>query len=154
MLSGRRFVMKYGSGYQAMSTVDVSQLLRGAGLRPTRQRVALAEILYRNGDRHVTAERLHEEAVGEQVRVSLATVYNTLNQFTQAGLLREVAIEGSKTYFDTNTSSHHHFYIESEGRLFDIPGGVDVVGVPEAPSGMEVSRIDVIVRLAEKPRSA
>ncbi len=133
-----------------MNTLDVAGKLRDAGLRPTRQRVCLADLLFRGGDRHVTAETLHEEAARDDVRVSLATVYNTLNQFTQAGLLREVAIEGSKTYFDTNTSSHHHFYIEKTGELFDITGGVCLSQAPEAPEGMEISRIDVIVRLAEK----
>ena len=127
-------------------------VLRGAGLRPTRQRVALAALMFGSGDRHVTAEELHEEAINASVRVSLATVYNTLNQFTEAGLLREVAIEGSKTYFDTNTSNHHHFYIESESTLMDIPGDdLRVIGVPEAPEGTQISRIDVIVRVAEKP---
>lgn len=135
-----------------MEETGVTSRLRSAGLRPTRQRVALAEILFGKGDRHVTAEDLHEEAVGAEVRVSLATVYNTLNQFTQAGLLREVAIEGSKTYFDTNTSNHHHFYIESEASLMDIPGSdLRVINIPEAPEGTQISRIDVIVRVSKRP---
>lgn len=122
--------------------------LRRAGLRPTRQRVALAELLFGSGDRHVTAEELHEEAVRARVPVSLATIYNTLNQFTEAGLLREVAIEGQRTYFDTNTSNHFHYYLESERRLFDIPtSALTVVGLPDAPEGTRVRRIDVIVRL-------
>ena len=124
--------------------------LRACGLRPTRQRLALAEILFAQGDRHVTAEALHAEAEAADVPVSLATIYNALNQFTRGGLLREVAIEGQKTYFDTNTSSHHHFYIESEERLLDIPdGNLRVVGVPETPRGKEIDRIDVIVRLRD-----
>ena len=132
--------------------MNAAERLRIAGLRPTRQRVALAELMFGSGDRHVTAEDLHEEAINASVRVSLATVYNTLNQFTEAGLLREVAIEGSKTYFDTNTSNHHHFYIESESTLMDIPGDdLRVVGVPDAPEGTQISRIDVIVRVADKP---
>ena len=98
------------------------ELLRRAGLRPTRQRVALATLLFGNGDRHVTAEMLHEEAVRAGERVSLATVYNTLHQFKRAGLLREIAIGGQRAYFDTNTSNHNHFFIEAEGRLVDIPG--------------------------------
>ena len=96
---------------------DIAKLLRGAGLRPTRQRVALAELLFATGDRHVTAELLHEEALERMVPVSLATVYNTLHQFTEAGLLREVAVEGAKTYFDTNTSNHFHFFCEDSGGL-------------------------------------
>src|SRR5262245_7982586 len=84
--------------------------LRKAGLRPTRQRLALAQLLFGRGDRHVTAEGLHEEAVGAGMPVSLATVYNTMHQFTAAGLLREVTVDGTRTYFDTNTGDHHHFY--------------------------------------------
>lgn len=129
----------------------VRDLLREAGLRPTRQRVALAELLFAKGDRHLTAERLHEEAVGNNVPVSLATVYNTLHQFTEAGLLREVAVEGSKTYFDTNTSNHYHFFYEPDGFLMDIPTDkLTVQGLPELPEGMEVSRVDVLVRLVQK----
>lgn len=130
---------------------DVSDMLRQAGLRPTRQRVSLAELLYSKGDRHISAELLHEEAVDANVPVSLATVYNTLHQFTEAGLLREVAIDGTKTYFDTNVSDHHHFFIEGENVVFDIPGeGVGIGSVPQAPEGMEVVRVDVIVRLRPK----
>jgi Fur family iron response transcriptional regulator len=98
---------------------DAARLLRGAGLRPTRQRLALARLLFAEGDRHVTAERLHEEAVASQVPVSLATVYNTLHQFTEAGLLRAVAVEGAKTYFDTNTSNHFHFFCEDSADLLE-----------------------------------
>lgn len=130
---------------------DVEEVLRAAGLRPTRQRMALAQLLFAKGDRHITAERLHEEAQGGAAAVSLATVYNTLHQFTQAGLLREVAVEGAKTYFDTNTSNHCHFYCEQDGRLTDIPGdSLRVDGLPEPPEGMEISRVDVLVRVAPK----
>jgi Fur family transcriptional regulator, iron response regulator len=134
------------------TTGDVAKLLRGAGLRPTRQRVALAHLLFANGDRHVTAEGLHEEAIARKVPVSLATVYNTLHQFTEAGLLREVAVEGAKTYFDTNTSNHYHFFCETTGKLMDISGAIRIEGLPEAPEGMAISRIDVLVRLVDKPR--
>lgn len=130
---------------------DVTDMLRTAGLRPTRQRVSLAELLYSKGDRHISAELLHEEAVAADVPVSLATVYNTLHQFTEVGLLREVAIDGNKTYFDTNTSDHHHFFIEGENRVIDIPGeGVGIGRLPQAPEGMEVVRVDVVVRVREK----
>ena len=132
-------------------TGNVAELLRGAGLRPTRQRVALARLLFAEGDRHVTAERLHEEALVSRVPVSLATVYNTLHQFTEAGLLREVAVEGAKTYFDTNTSNHYHFFCERSGKLLDIStGDIRIEGLPEAPDGMTVSRVDVLVRLVDK----
>ncbi|GAB4527961.1 MAG: Fur family transcriptional regulator [Roseibium sp.] len=130
---------------------NVTNMLRTAGLRPTRQRVSLAELLYSKGDRHISAELLHEEAVAADVPVSLATVYNTLHQFTEAGLLREVAIDGNKTYFDTNVSDHHHFFIEGENRVIDIPGeGVGIGRLPAAPEGMEVVRVDVVVRVREK----
>jgi Fur family transcriptional regulator, iron response regulator len=122
--------------------------LRRAGLRPTRQRVALGWLLFAKGDRHVTAERLYEEATGARVPISLATVYNTLHQFTQAGLLREIAVDGAKTYFDTNVSDHHHFLIEDAQALLDIPGtSVEVGRLPQVPDGMEIVRVDVIVRL-------
>jgi Fur family iron response transcriptional regulator len=125
--------------------------LRGAGLRPTRQRVALGWMLFGRGDRHISAEALHEEATKARVPVSLATVYNTLHQFKEAGLLRQVAMEGSKTYFDTNTSNHHHFFVEGEDRMIDIPGaGLDVANLPAPPEGMEIARVDVIVRLRKK----
>ncbi|MEP2703618.1 MAG: iron response transcriptional regulator IrrA [Roseibium sp.] len=130
---------------------NVTGMLRHAGLRPTRQRVSLAELLYSKGDRHISAEHLHEEAVDAEVPVSLATVYNTLHQFTEAGLLREVAIEGNKTYFDTKVSDHDHFFIEGENRVIDIPGeGVGIGKLPAIPEGMEVVRVDVVVRLREK----
>lgn len=130
---------------------DVKAMLRQVGLRPTRQRMALGWILFRKGDRHLTAEMLYEEATRAKVPVSLATVYNSLHQFTEVGLLREVAVDGSKTYFDTNTSDHHHFFVEGENALVDIPP-VNVLAdrIPEPPEGYEVARIDVVVRLKRK----
>ncbi|HZS84852.1 MAG TPA: Fur family transcriptional regulator [Stellaceae bacterium] len=122
--------------------------LRRVGLRPTRQRLALARLLFDKGHRHVTAEQLHGEAVAAAVRVSLATVYNTLHQFTAAGLLSEVVVEPGRSYFDTNTDDHHHFYFEKTGVLQDIPGDhVVVKQLPEPPPGTEIRRVDVIVRL-------
>jgi Fur family iron response transcriptional regulator len=132
---------------------DVKTMLREVGLRPTRQRMALGWMLFGKGDRHVTAEMLYEEAVKAKVPVSLATIYNTLHQFTDVGLLRQVAVDGSKTYFDTNVSPHHHFFIESENDLVDIPHSEVVVGrTPIPPEGYEVVRIDVVVRLRRKTR--
>ena len=131
-----------------MTTQTATQRLQKAGLRPTRQRLALAEILFGSGERHVTAEELHAEAIAARVPVSLATVYNTLNQFTQAGLLREVAIESHRTYFDTRTSNHFHYYLEGEELLLDIAtADLAVTGLPQAPAGTRISRIDVVVRL-------
>jgi Fur family iron response transcriptional regulator len=130
---------------------DVGAMLRDAGLRPTRQRIALGRLLYAKEDRHVTVEILHEEAMLARVPVSLATVYNTLHQFTEAGLLRELAVDGSKTYFDTNVSDHHHFLVEGENMLTDIPeDSIDVANLPEPPEGMEITRVDVVVRLRRK----
>jgi Fur family transcriptional regulator, iron response regulator len=127
--------------------------LRAAGLRPTRQRLALATLLLGNGDRHVTAEQLHAEAAAAGMPVSLATVYNTLHQFTAAGLLREVVAEPGRSYFDTNVVDHHHFFCEANGMLQDIPAQhIAVSGVPVAPPGTEVRRIDVIVRVGPQSR--
>lgn len=124
-------------------------ILRDAGLRPTRQRLGLARILFDKGDRHVTAEQLHSEASDSNLRVSLATIYNTLHQFTEAGLLREVVVEPGRSYFDTNTSDHHHFFHEENGHLQDIPGSAITVGqLPPPPEGTEVQRVDIIVRVA------
>lgn len=128
---------------------DIHHKLTTAGLRPTRQRIALGGILFGAGDRHVTAEELHAEAERAGVRVSLATVYNTLHQFTGAGLLREVAIEVSKTYFDTNTSDHYHFYIENDGELIDIDEQISIGELPQVPAGKRVSRVDVLIRLVD-----
>lgn len=129
--------------------------VREAGLRPTRQRVALAALLFAAGDRHISAEELHEEALAAGVQVSLATVYNTLHQFTEAGMLRILPIEGSKTYFDTNTSDHHHFFLEGENRLVDIPEGpVTVTNLPSPPDGMEIAHVDIVVRLRPKANRA
>ena len=122
--------------------------LRAAGLRPTRQRAALAALLYRDAHRHVSAEALHAEALEAGVKVSLATVYNTLHQFTQAGLLQQVVVDASRSYFDTNLGDHQHFYCPDNEALLDIPAGaIRVEGLPQAPAGMEVARVDVIVRL-------
>jgi Fur family transcriptional regulator, iron response regulator len=129
---------------------ELSARLREAGLRPTRQRMALASFLFASGDRHVTAETLHLEAVAAGERISLATVYNTLHQLRGAGLLRELAVDGSRTYFDTNTSNHNHYFIESAGELIDIPSSsIRVDGLPEPPTGMKIAHIDVVVRLVK-----
>jgi Fur family iron response transcriptional regulator len=126
-------------------------VLRMAGLRPTRQRMALAELLFDGPHRHVSAEQLHSEASGEGVRVSLATVYNTLHQFQTAGLLREVTVDAARSYFDTDTSDHHHFFVEDEQRVIDIPADSIVIeGLPDAPHGMEVTYVDVVIRVRRR----
>jgi len=124
--------------------------LRAAGLRPTRQRLELAGLLFKGLDRHIAAEELHAEALAANVRVSLATVYNTLHQFTDARLLREIVVAGGRSYFDTNVADHHHFYHEQSGRLEDIPGHlVSIAALPEPPQGTSIRRVDVIVRVGE-----
>ncbi|MEN0000835.1 MAG: iron response transcriptional regulator IrrA [Pseudomonadota bacterium] len=125
--------------------------LQQKGLRPTKQRLALAELLFAVGDRHLTAEDLHAEAINAGVGVSLATVYNTLHQFTDAGLLRTLAVEGQKTYFDTNISDHHHFFREDRQEVMDVPTGtIEVGNLPEPPEGMEITNVDIVIRLRPK----
>ncbi|WP_366936210.1 iron response transcriptional regulator IrrA [uncultured Nitratireductor sp.] len=131
--------------------ITLEERLRDAGLRPTRQRIALADLLFAAGDRHVSAEALHEEAQNAGFSVSLATVYNTLHQFTEAGMLRIVQVEGARTYFDTNVSDHHHFFYEEDETVFDIPSrGVEVRNLPEPPDGTEIANVDIVVRLRRK----
>ncbi len=131
-----------------LSGVTVLERLRDAGLRPTRQRLALAKILFARGHRHVSAEQLFNEAKSSRVDVSLATVYNALHDFTGKGLLREISIDSSSSYFDTNTGNHHHFYFERSGHLEDIPSEhVNISALPEAPGGAEITRVDVIIRV-------
>jgi Fur family iron response transcriptional regulator len=130
---------------------DVNEMLQAAGLRPTRQRMALGWLLFGKGARHLTAEMLYEEATLAKVPVSLATVYNTLNQLTDAGLLRQVSVDGTKTYFDTNVSAHHHFYLEHNHELVDISDPHLMLSrMPEVPEGYEISRVDMVVRLRKK----
>ena len=130
---------------------NACERLKGVGLRSTHQRVALAKLLFDGTDRHVRAEQLYSEALAAGVRVSLATVYNTLHQFTEVALLREVAIESGRTYFDTNISDHHHFFHEQTGELRDIPVGQLVIGqLPDPPAGQALKRVDVIVRVIDR----
>lgn len=123
--------------------------LAGAGLRPTRQRVALAALLVGDGQhRHVTAESLFAAVQENGEQVSLATVYNTLRAFCDAGLIQEVTVDGSKSYFDTNTHDHPHFFWENENRLTDAPADqLEISRLPEAPEGAEIASVDVVIRL-------
>ncbi|MFQ5953551.1 MAG: iron response transcriptional regulator IrrA [Kiloniellales bacterium] len=130
---------------------NVIDRLRGAGLRPTRQRLALARLLFDGPDRHVTAQQLHSEAYRAHMRVSLATVYNTLHQFTKAGLLREVVVEPGRAYFDTNAGDHHHFFHVDEGRLENVNADcVAMADLPAPPSGSEIERVDVVIRCRKR----
>jgi Fur family iron response transcriptional regulator len=131
--------------------VELCNMLRSAGLRPTKQRVSLAHLLFSKGDRHISAEHLHEEATKSGFSISLATIYNALHQFHSVGLLREVSIDSAKTYYDTNTSHHHHFFVEDENKVIDIPANsLSVQDLPEPPEGMEIAKVDVVVRLRKK----
>src|SRR4051794_17021626 len=130
------------------SPPDLAERLRSAGLRPTRPRLALAQLLFDAGHRHVTVEELHKEAIAAAIQVSLATIYNSLHQFTAAGLLREVVISPGRLYFDTHVDEHHHFFCESTGMLQDIPEkDITVLGIPAPPIGTVISHVEVVVRL-------
>jgi Fur family iron response transcriptional regulator len=129
--------------------------LNKAGLRPTRQRMLLGWLLFGNGHRHVSAEDLFEEATRARAHLSLATVYNTLRQFSEAALIRQVPTGGGKAYFDTNVDEHHHYLAEGEDRMWDAPGeAIPLAGDPVAPPGYEVVGVDVIVRLKRVVASA
>lgn len=148
----RRRAVAYDETMTASPQNAVPARLRSAGLRPTRQRLALATLLFGDGqDRHVTAEQLHAQARRDGAKVSLATVYNTLNQFTAAGLLREVSAGPGRVYFDTNVSAHHHFLVEDESVLVDIPAEqVALARLPAAPEGLRIERVDVVVRVRKR----
>ncbi|GGG49781.1 transcriptional repressor [Chelatococcus composti] len=134
---------------------DIRERLRKVGLRPTRQRLMLGWLLFAKGHRHVSAEMLYEEATRAKAAVSLATVYNTLHQFTEAGLLKQLALDGTKSYFDTNVSDHNHYFIEDEQELVDIPPGeLDVKVVPNLPPHFELRDVEVIVRVRRRDRLA
>jgi Fur family transcriptional regulator, iron response regulator len=136
-------------------------LLEQAGLRPTRQRAALATFLFQEGNRHVTAEDLWQEAGAAGVRLSLATIYNTLNQFAEAGLLCKVCINGERAYFDTDLGNHQHFFVKAENRLIDIPAAhMPFAELPEPPEGYSIAKVDVVIQLvrnksggSSRPRS-
>ncbi|MFU1477243.1 iron response transcriptional regulator IrrA [Roseovarius sp. C7] len=129
-----------------------TEWLTQAGLRPTRQRVALATLLVGDGQhRHVTAESLFAAVRDTGDSVSLATVYNTLRAFCEAGLLNEVTVDGSKSYFDTNTHDHPHFFWEDENRLSDAPAEqLEITRLPDAPEGAEIAKVDVVIRLRKR----
>lgn len=136
---------------QTLTEADISIRLREAGLRPTQQRTQLARLLWGQGCRHLNAETLHRESVEAGIKVSLATVYNTLHQFTKAGLLREIMVERGCSYFDTNIEPHHHFLNVDSGELVDIPAElVNVKAIPKPPDGMAVDGVDVIVRVCAR----
>jgi len=128
----------------------MAEQLRHAGLRPTRQRIDLGRVIFAKGNRHVSVEDLHAEAAAAGVRVSLATVYNALHRFTEAGLLHEVVLDNGRTYFDTNISDHHHFFVEGEGRLIDVVANIGLDRLPKPPKGMEISSFELIIRVRRR----
>lgn len=139
------------AGEEILFRYDCSDLLRQAGLRPTRQRLMLGGFLFSRGGRHVTADMIYTEAAEANMQISRATVYNTLNQFTEAGLLRQIGVDGSKSFFDTNPSAHHHFFVDHEDRLLDVPEpGVEIDTLPQPLPGYEIAGVDVIVHLRRK----
>jgi Fur family iron response transcriptional regulator len=131
-------------------TGDCQELLREAGLRPTRQRMMLGTLLFAGKHRHFTAESLYAEVAAAGMRLSLATVYNTLNHFTDAGLLRRIGPDGSRCFFDTDTSVHPHFYLEGEDRLIDVPEQLAVARMPDILPDHELSRLDIVIRIRRK----
>ena len=140
-----------GRGVDGLDEEKLKARLRAVHLRPTVQRLSLCRLLFGKGDRHVSAEALHAEAREAGLSMSLSTVYNALNQFADAGLLREIAVQGPRTYFHTRTAPDHHFMDEATGRLFDAPdGSVEFARLPAPPEGMEIVGCDVIIRLRRK----
>jgi len=145
-------LMHWGNDPEAVPTsCPVAHLrarLREAGLRPTRQRMLIGWLLFSKGDRHVCAEDLFMETQKARAHLSLATVYNTLNQFSETGLLRKVATVGERSVFDTNTGDHHHFFVENDGAVLDvIDGPLELKVAPEPPPGYRVVGVDVVIRL-------
>lgn len=134
----------------------MSERLRAHGMRPTRQRLALAQLIFGRGHRHISAEDLHKETQQAGYALSLATVYNSLQRFHEAGLLRIIIGEGSKRWFDTNLSDHHHFYVEDTQAILDAPAGENgapqIENLPSPPEGMEIAQIDLMIRLRRKAR--
>jgi len=143
--------MKHAADAEGLRSVGwMAEQLRHAGLRPTRQRIDLGRVIFAKGNRHVSVEDLHAEAAAAGVRVSLATVYNALHRFTEAGLLHEVVLDNGRTYFDTNISDHHHFFVEGEGRLIDVVANIGLDRLPKPPKGMEISSFELIIRVRRR----
>jgi len=129
--------------------MTLTERLQSAGLRATPKRIALGKLLFDGQDRHVTADDVAVLARRNGIRVSLATVYNTLNQFVSAGLMKRITPDTDRTYFDTNVSEHHHLFFEQTGALQDIPGdAVRIEGLPQPPSGASVRSVEIIVRMS------
>ncbi len=129
-------------------THDITHLLVKHDIRPTKIRRAIAGLLFDGHDKHVSVDDVIDLARRQKIRTSVASVYNTLNQFASAGLLRRVTVEQGRAFFDTNLSAHHHFYFEDEERLEDIPTeDINVSGLPELPQGRTIKSVDVTIRI-------
>ncbi|MCF6221688.1 MAG: transcriptional repressor [Robiginitomaculum sp.] len=129
-------------------TTDIQSLLSKHDIRPTQIRKAIAGLLFDGSDKHVTVDDVIEMARGQQIKTSVASVYNTLNQFAASGLLRRVSVEQGRAFFDTNLSAHHHFYFEDEERLEDIPvDAINIQGLPKLPKGRRIKSVDVTIRI-------
>ncbi len=129
-------------------TFDIKMHLSGHGIRPTKIRMSIAGLLFDGMDKHVTVDNVIDMARASKIKTSVASVYNTLNQFAASGILRRVTVEQGKVFFDTNLSDHHHFFFEDEERLEDIPlGAVRVNGLPDLPKGRTIKSIDVTIRI-------
>ena len=140
---------------KAFCTARIEGILKSAGLRATRQRQVLGALLFESDHRRVTADDLHREALGKGVPLSLATVYNTLNQFVEGGLVRRVSVNGERTYFDTDPGDHHHFYVEAEDLLIDVPPeSISFSQLPTPPEGYEIHKVDVVVHLKKVDTSS
>tara|TARA_Y100000588_G_C14071570_1_gene846019 strand:- start:372 stop:821 length:450 start_codon:yes stop_codon:yes gene_type:complete len=126
---------------QAIKKIDRS------GIRPTKQRRILAKILFEKGNRHISAEELYSEVRKQDRQISMATVYNTLKQFTTLGLIREIVVDKSKSLYDTNNKNHYHLYIEDEGKIIDIPTKNINLDIPSIPACLQLHNIDIIVRI-------
>lgn len=141
-------VSKAASRSGKQQALLVKAILRRAGLRPTRQRIALGCLLFTDKHRHVTPDMLNEEALLIGEKLSVATVYNALNQFADAGLIRKISLHSERTYFDTDTGDHTHFYIHDEDRVIDIASNdVSVGPLPPPPAGYKVSKVDIVIHL-------
>ena len=117
------------------------------GIRATKQRRVLAKLIFDKGKRHISAENLYDEVKKEERKISMATVYNTLKQFTNLGLIREIVVDQNKSLYCNNNQSHYHLYIEDEGKVIDIPTQNIDLDIPSIPACLQLHDIDVIVRI-------
>ena len=134
--------------YNPMSAYNGAiKTLEKNGIRATKQRRVLAKLIFDKGKRHISAENLFDEVKREERKISMATVYNTLKQFTSLGLIREIVVDQNKSLYCNNNQSHYHLYIEDEGKVIDIPTKNIDLDIPSIPACLQLHNIDVIVRI-------